>query len=156
NEHGANGPVGGAAMAHDMSAHGMASMNPADITCSPTWAQPSADGASVFVACNKSNDIAEIDAKTWSLKRRSAAGDGVYNRAVAHEGRLLIGTNKRGQSVSVIEIATGKELARIPTTRKAASGVTVSNDDRFAFVTAEGVGAQPGAVDVFDLQTLTK
>jgi DNA-binding beta-propeller fold protein YncE len=156
NEHGANGPVVGGAMAHDMSGHGMASMNPSDITCSPTWAQPSADGASVFVACNKSNDIAEIDVKTWSLKRRIPAGDGVYNLAVTHDGRLLIGTNKRGQSVSVIDIATGKELARIPTTRKAASGVTVSADDRYAFVTAEGVGAQPGAVDVIDLQTMAK
>ena len=29
--------------------------------CSPTWAQPSADGRRVFVACNGSSDIAEID-----------------------------------------------------------------------------------------------
>jgi DNA-binding beta-propeller fold protein YncE len=156
-EHGTNGPLPAtAAMSHDMAAHGMAAPNPADVSCSPTWAQPSADGGSVFVACNKSNDIAEIDAKSWSLKRRFAAGDGVYNLAVTHDGRLLIGTNKRGASVSVIEIATGKELARIPTTRKAASGVAVSSDDKYAFVTAEGVGAQPGAVDVIDLAALAK
>lgn len=143
NEHGATGPVPAGTMTHDPS-------------CSPTWAQPSADGATVFVACNKSSEIVEIDANTWSLKRRIPAGDGVYNLAVTHDGKLIIGTNKRGQSVSVIDIASGKELARIPTTRKAASGVAVSSDDRYAFVTVEGVGAQPGTVDIIDLTTLAK
>ncbi|HTE47058.1 MAG TPA: hypothetical protein VK636_17555 [Gemmatimonadaceae bacterium] len=32
-------------------------------------------------------------------------------------GELLIWTNKRDQSISVIDIASGKELARIPATR---------------------------------------
>ena len=129
----------------------MAPTAPGDVSCSPTWAQPSADGATVFVACNKSSDIVEIDVKTWTLTRRIPAGDGVYNLAVTHDGRCIIGTNKRGQSVSVIDIASGKELARIPTTRKAASGVAVSSDDKYAFVTVEGVGAQPGTVDIIDL-----
>jgi hypothetical protein len=127
-----------------------------EVTCSPTWAQPSADGSRVFVACNKSNDIVEIDAATWTLTRRIPAGDGVYNLAATRDGRLLIGTNKRGQSVSVIEIATGKELARISTTRKVASGVALSSDDRYAFVTVEGVGSQPGTVDIIDLAALQK
>jgi DNA-binding beta-propeller fold protein YncE len=124
--------------------------------CSPTWAQPSADGAKVFVACNKSNEIVEIDANGWTLVRRIPAGDGVYNLAVTHDGRLLVATNKRGQSVSVFEIATGKELARIPTTRRVPSGVAVSSDDRYAFVTDEGVGSQPGTVDILDLAVLQK
>jgi DNA-binding beta-propeller fold protein YncE len=33
-------------------------------------------------------------------------------------------------------------------------GVTVSDDDRFAFVSIEGTGSQPGTVDVVDLRTL--
>jgi DNA-binding beta-propeller fold protein YncE len=127
-----------------------------DITCSPTWAQPSADGAKVFVACNKSNEVLEIDVASWKLTRRMPAGDGVYNLAVTHDGRLLLGTNKRGQSVSVIDIASGKELVRIPTTRKVASGITVSSDDRYAFASIEGVGSQPGTVDIIDLKSLSK
>ena len=142
------------AAAHDMSGHGMTPATPGDATCSPTWAQPSADGSSVFVACNKTSDIAEIDVASWTLKRRIPAGEGVYNLAATRDGRLLVGTNKRGQSVSVIDIATGKELARIPTTRKVASGVAISPDDRYAFVTDEGVGSQPGTVDVIDLHSL--
>jgi DNA-binding beta-propeller fold protein YncE len=88
--------------------------------------------------------------------RRIPTGDGVYNLAVTHDGRLLIGTNKRGQSVSIIDIASGTELARVPTTRKLASGVAVSSDDRYAFVTVEGVGSQPGTVDIIDLSSRQK
>jgi YVTN family beta-propeller protein len=110
----------------------------------------------VYVACNKANDIAEVDVATWAMTRRLPAGDGVYNLAITHDGRVLVGTNKRGQSVSVIDVASGKEVARIPTTRKVPSGVVISPDDRYAFVTDEGVGSQPGTVDVIDLGALTK
>lgn len=143
------------AAGHDMS-HGMEAPKPSDISCSPTWAQPSADGSKVFVACNKSNDIVEIDVASWKMTRRIPTGDGVYNLAATHDGKLLLGTNKRGQSVSIIDIATGKELARIPTTRKVASGITMSADDRYAFASIEGVGSQPGTVDIIDLSSLKK
>ena len=156
-EHGMSGPPAARGMAgHDMSGHGMEPTKPGEVTCSPTLAQPSADGAKVFVACNKTNDIVEIDVGSWAMTRRIAAGDGVYNLAATRDGRLLVTTNKRGQSASVIDIASGKELARIATTRKVASGVVISGDDRYAFVTVEGVGAQPGTVDVIDLRALTK
>jgi DNA-binding beta-propeller fold protein YncE len=165
-EHGANGPLGamagehgnpdGKAMADAMAGHGMSPPKPGDVSCSPTWAQPSADGSRIYVACNKSNDIVEIDAAAWKLIRRIPTGDGVYNLAATHDGRLLIGTNKRGQSASIIDIASGTELARVPTTRKVASGVAVSSDDRYAFVTVEGVGSQPGTVDIIDLSSRQK
>jgi YVTN family beta-propeller protein len=67
-----------------------------------------------------------------------------------------VGTNKKGKSVSVIDAATGKELARVPTTRRVPSGLVISPDSRYAFVTQEGVGAEPGAVDVIDLRALAR
>lgn len=122
-------------------------------SCSPTWAQPSADGARVYVACNKSNEILEIDVERWTLARRFAAGDGVYNLAVTRDGRLLLATNKRGQSVSIVDLAAGKEVARIPTRRRIVHGAVVSPDDRYVFVSVEGIGSQPGTVEVIDLRT---
>ena len=124
-------------------------------TCSPTWAQPSADGAAVYVACNKSNEILEIDVARWTLARRFKAGDGVYNLAVTHDGRLLVATNKRSQSVSIFDLSAGTELARIATKRRIVHGVVVSPDDRYAFVSVEGIGSQPGTVEVIDLRTRT-
>lgn len=134
-------------------AHHSSRPTPHAPTCSPTWAQPSADGSRVYVACNKSNEILEIDVDRWALARRLPAADGVYNLAVTRDGLLLLATNKRAQSVSVFELATGKELARIPTKRRIVHGVVVSPDDRYAFVSVEGIGSQPGTVEVIDLRT---
>jgi DNA-binding beta-propeller fold protein YncE len=124
--------------------------------CSPTWAQPSVDGRTIWVACNKSNELVEIDAAQWALRRRVPAGDGIYNLATSPDGKLVAATNKRGQSVSVFEAASGRELARIPTTRRVPSGLVVSDDSRYAFATLEGVGSEPGAVDVIDLAARAK
>jgi DNA-binding beta-propeller fold protein YncE len=140
----------------DHGGHGMEAPKPGDVSCSPTWAQPSADGKSVFVACNKANDIVEVDATSWTMKRRIPAGDGVYNLAVTRDGKLLVGTNKRGKSVSVIDIASGRELAKIPTQRRVVHGVAISSDDRYAFVSVEGVGSEPGTVEMIDLKTMQR
>lgn len=148
-------PHASAAMSHDIR-HGAEAPKPGDTSCQPTWAQPSADGSRIWVACNKSSEIVEIDGVSWRMSRRIPAGPGVYNLAVTHDGRRLLATNKRDQSFSVIDIATGKELARIVTTRKIVNGVAVSDDDRYAFVSIEGSGAQPGTMDVIDLTSLTK
>jgi DNA-binding beta-propeller fold protein YncE len=154
-EHGEVGPLhGGREQATEHGGHGMEPPKPGDVSCSPTWAQPSADGAKIYVACNKTSDVVELDAASWKLTRRFPMGPGVYNLAVTRDGKLLVGTNKRGQSVSVVELATGKEIALLPTKRKVASGVVISPDDRYAFVTVEGVGSEPGTVEVIDLRAL--
>ena len=137
----------------DHGGHG-AEPPPGSTACSPTWAQPSADGRRVFVACNGSSEIVEIDVPAWTLVRRLPAGAGVYNLAVTADGRRLLATNRRGQSVSVIAIATGEELARVPTRRRVVHGVVVSPDDRYAFVSVEGVADEPGTVEVIDLASL--
>ncbi|MEO6529166.1 MAG: YncE family protein [Gemmatimonadaceae bacterium] len=146
----------GAAAAHDMGGHGMEPPKPGDVSCSPTWVQPSADGSRIFVACNKSSDIVEIDAARWTMTRRIPAGEGVYNLAVTRDGKYLVATNKRGKSVSIIDIASGTESARIPTSRRVVHGAAISSDDRYAFISQEGIGSEPGAVDVIDLLALRK
>ena len=158
-EHGMAGAMtasasGPGAPAHDAGGHGMEPPKPGNVSCSPTWAQPTPDGRRVFVACNKASEIAEIDAEHWTLTRRLPAGDGVYNLAVTHDGRLLVATNKRGQSVSVFDAGTGKELKRLATKRKVVHGVAITADDRYAFVSVEGIGSEPGTVEVIDLRAL--
>jgi DNA-binding beta-propeller fold protein YncE len=161
-EHGMAGAPAAAGAAGGHAAHGSApppaGAAPAAraVSCSPTWAQPSADGKKVYVACSKANDVVEVDAATWAMTRRINAGEGVYNLAATRDGRLLVATNKRGQSVSVIDLRSGKEAARIPTSRRIPSGVAISRDDRYAFVTLEGVGSEPGTVEVIDLATLKR
>jgi len=131
--------------------HGQMKMG--ELTCVPTWAQPSNDGEEIYVACNKSNEIAVVDVASWKLSRSFPAGNGVYNLAMTKDGRL-IATSKRGQSVSVFDPTTGKELANLPTKRKVVHGAVVSPDNRYAFISVEGVGTDPGTVEVIDLQSL--
>lgn len=128
-----------------------AGMNMAAATCQPTWAQPTVDGKEVFVACNKSNEIVEVDTASWALARRIPAANGVYNLGVSPDGKLLVATNKRDASVSIFETDSAKEITKIPTKRKVVHGVTVSPDSRYAFVTVEGVGEEPGTVEIIDL-----
>jgi DNA-binding beta-propeller fold protein YncE len=119
--------------------------------CSPTWAAPSPDGARLYVACNGSSDVVEIDVAGWRPLRRIPAGDGVYNVAVTHDGRTLVATNKRAASVSLIDLATGTMRATSATQRPVAHGIALSDDGRYAFVSVEGRGAEPGTVEMIDL-----
>ena len=134
--------------------HGMEPPKPGDKSCSPTWAEPSVDGSSVYVACNNSSEIVEVNTRDWQIVRRISARAGVYNLDVTHDGLRLIATNKRDQSVSIYELKSGRELVRLPTKRKVLHGVVVSPDDRYAFATVEGIGSEPGTVEVIDLAAL--
>jgi YVTN family beta-propeller protein len=147
-------PRRGSGAAHDMSGHGMNAPAAGSAKCSPTWAQPSPDRRTIWVACNGTSDLVEIDAASWTLRRRIPAGSGVYNLAVTNDGTRLVATNKRGNSVSVFDTKTGKELAQIPTLRRVVHGVAITRDDRYAFVTVEGIGSEPGTVEVIDLVAL--
>ena len=158
-EHGMAGPPaamkaadGGAA--HGGMSHDSAAMKMPAVQCSPTWAQPSADGQKIFVACNKSNEIVEIDFKGWTVARRFPVQNGVYNLAVSPDGKYLIATNKRSQSVSIFDAASAKEVAKIATKRRVVHGAIVSPDSRYAFITVEGQGSEPGTLEVIDLTAL--
>ena len=150
-EKGFRGPVASAEMMGRMSP-GMPNASASSERCSPTWAEPSKDGRFVFVACNASDEIVEVDVETWELSRRLEARAGVYNLAVTDE--LLVATNKRDQSISVYEIESGTEVARIATGRRVVHGVAISEDEHYAFVSVEGVSSEPGSVEVLDLKRL--
>ena len=125
-------------------------------TCSPTWAQPSADGSKIYVACNKADTIVEIDRATWSVTRRFPTGRGPYNLAVTPDGRLLVASLKQGGSMQLFDLVTGQSVMTMRSSTTVTHGVTVSSDSRYAFISSEGVGAQPGKVDIYDLQARTR
>ena len=129
----------------------------ADAVCSPTWAEPGAGALAdrvVYVACNRNDEILEIDAEDWTVRRRFPTGAAPYNLDVTADGSLLVATLKGEQAVAVISLESGEELARLATTQPITHGVVTSPDGRYAFVSNEAIGATPGTLDVFDLSAL--
>jgi len=124
--------------------------------CMPTFVSLSADDKRLYVACNHGNSLQVIDAATLTLVKEIPTGAGAYNVEPSPDGKWVIVTNKKAQSVSVISADSLVEVARVPTTKKIPHGVAFSPDGRYAFISQESIGVDPGAVDVIDLTTRTK
>ena len=145
---GATGLTGEAASAHHVGA--TAAHDP---TCSPTWVQPSPDGSRLFVTCNKGDEVLEIDRVAWELERRIPTGRAPYNLGITPDGRMLVVSLKSAGQVQFFDVANGRSLAVVPSSTTVTHGVAISPDSRFAFVSVEGKGSEPGKVDVYDLVT---
>ncbi|TVP74480.1 MAG: hypothetical protein EA352_10710, partial [Gemmatimonadales bacterium] len=122
--------------------------------CSPTWVQPSHGGDRAWVACNRSDQVVEVDLERWEVTRRFDTGRGPYNVDVTADDRLLVVTLKQGDAVEVLDLEAGRTVASLPTSTTVVHGIALSPDSRWAFISVEGVGDEPGRVDVVDLESL--
>jgi DNA-binding beta-propeller fold protein YncE len=122
--------------------------------CGPTWAAPSMDGRYVYVACNRNAQVLEIDLESWTISRSFATGAGPYNLDVTPDGRRLVVTYKGAQATGVIDLESG-EVRSVANTRRLPHGVAISPDSRYAFVSVEGIGGEPGTVDIIELDSVT-
>lgn len=120
-------------------------------TCSPTWVQPAPDDRTLYVACNRSDEILVVDRVSWSLVRKFPAGRAPYNLGITPDGSVLVASLKGAGQVQFFDARTGESLAVVPSTTTVTHGVAVTPDSRYAFVSVEGKGAEPGKVDVYDL-----
>jgi YVTN family beta-propeller protein len=123
--------------------------------CAATFVSVSPDDKRLYVACNYGNELQVYDAETLQLISAIPAGNGAYNVEPSPDGALVIVTNKKDQSISLIDAKTLTEIKRIKTTKKIVHGVAYSPDGRYAYISQESIGADPGAIDVLDLTTQT-
>jgi DNA-binding beta-propeller fold protein YncE len=121
----------------------------------PTWVQPHPSEPLAYIANNGADEVVEVNLEDWTITRRLATGEGTgpYNLDVAPDGMQLVVTYKGSGETGIWDLETGEETAVIENTRRVTHGVTITPDGRYAFVTAEGIGSEPGAVDVIDLRT---
>jgi YVTN family beta-propeller protein len=113
----------------------------------------SPDDRRLYVACSHGSTLQVLDAATLDLVREIPVGAGAYNVEPSPDGRWAIVTNKKAQSVSLVDAQTLAEVARIPTSKPLPHGVAYAPDGTAAFISAESIGADPGAVDVIDIKT---
>ncbi|MEP6572705.1 MAG: YncE family protein [Gemmatimonadota bacterium] len=125
----------------------------ADGECQPTFVSVSPDDRTLYAACNHSGTLQVWDAATMTMTKEIPVGAGAYNVEPSRDGSIVIVTNKKAQSVSLVDTKTLTEVARIPTAKKIVHGVAYSPDGKYAFISQESIGADPGAVDMIDLAT---
>ena len=146
----ASGEMDHSAMNHSSMNHGEMKHKPVE---KPTWADPHPTKPLVYIAGNGSNEILEINTKSWEVTRRLESGKAPYNLEISPDGNLLVVSYKGEGSTGIWDISSGKELAKIANTRKVSHGVTISPDNKYAFISVEGIGGEPGSVDVINLET---
>lgn len=123
----------------------------------PTWATGVTPTGKLYVTGNGNATIYEIDVESWKIARSfTGTAAGPYNMDLTSDGRKLVVTYKGARAIGIWDTTTGEELARIATLRPVPHGVVVSPDDRYAFVSIEGIGGEPGSVEAFDLRSLER
>jgi YVTN family beta-propeller protein len=119
--------------------------------CAPTYVSISPDDRTLYVACNTGNTLQVWDAVTLEKRGEVAVGKGAYNVEVSPDGRLVLVTNKKDKSVSLVDARSLKVLATMATTKGVVHGIAWSPDGTYAYISAESVGADPGSVDMVDI-----
>ena len=119
----------------------------------PTWVTEPTAGGLVYVTGNNVARIFEVDLSAWRIRRTFETGAGPYNLELTPDGSTLVATYKGGDAVGFWDLAAGRERARTATSRTIPHGVAVTPDGEYAFVTLEGVGADPGTVEVYQVAT---
>jgi DNA-binding beta-propeller fold protein YncE len=137
------------------SSAGAAAGSPLNRECAPTFVAVSPDDKTLYAACNYGNSLQVWDAATLTLIKEIPVGAGAYNVEPSPDGSIIAVTNKKAQSVSLVDGRTLTEIARIPTSKKIVHGIAYSPDGRYAYITAESIGADPGSVDMIDLSSKT-
>ena len=108
-----------------------------DVKLIPTGARPqgavfSADGERLYVANTDSNQISIINTKKLEVTGNIATGKGPARIALTPDGKTLVYNLQFEPAVGFADIASGRQIARIPLTGRPLS-LTMTRDGRRAF-----------------------
>ena len=119
----------------------------------PTWVIPHPNLKLAYIAGNGSNEIIEVDLENWEVTDRFKTGKGPYNIEISPNGELLIGTIKSEGKTAIWSLKDKKLLSLLKNTTSISHGIAISSDSKYAFISSEGIGGEPGIVDVISLET---
>jgi len=118
----------------------------------PTWVDPHPSKPFIYVAGNGNNKIYEYSTETWEKTREWDTDKGPYNLEVTPDGNLLVVSYKGAGRTGIWDLNSGEELANLENSRKVTHGVVTTPDSKYAFMSVEGIGGEPGSVEVVDLE----
>ena len=120
----------------------------------PTWVIPHPTKALAYIAGNGSNEIIEVNLNTWMISKRIKVEKGPYNVEISPNGKYMIATLKGSGETAIWQLEDGLLIKTIKNSTSVPHGVAISSDSRYAFISVEGKGGEPGIVDVIDLKSL--
>lgn len=144
----------GQEMGHDHMHHNMEGNGMKHSKIKPTWVIPDPIRPKAYIAGNGSAEVLEVDLDKWEITHRYPTGKGPYNVEVTPDGKKMVVTYKSDAQTGIWDLDTKQELGRVENSRKVSHGIAISSDSKYAFVSVEGIGAEPGSVDIIDLNTL--
>ena len=119
----------------------------------PTWVIPHPNQNIAYVAGNGSDEVIEVNLDKWEVSSRFKTGKGPYNLEITPNGKLLVGTIKSEGKTAIWNLENKEELAIIKNTTSVSHGIAISSDSKYAFISVEGIGGEPGIVDIIDLES---
>ena len=122
----------------------------------PTWVIPHPSKNIAYIVGNGSNEIIEVDLKKWKISNRIPTGKGPYNVEISPDGKFLIATLKSEGTTAILDLENDFKSKIIKNTTSVTHGIAISSDSKYAFVSVEGIGGEPGVVDVISLEKLEK
>jgi DNA-binding beta-propeller fold protein YncE len=118
----------------------------------PTWVIPHPKENLAYIAGNGSDEVIEVDLNAWKVTDRFKTGKGPYNLEISPDGKLLIGTIKSEGKTAIWNLEDKKLVREIKNTTSVSHGIAISSDSKYAFISVEGIGGEPGIVDVISLE----
>ena len=121
----------------------------------PTWVIPHPNKNVIYIAGNGSDEIIEVDSDSWMVSKRIKTGKGPYNVEISPDGKYMIATLKSIGSTGIWDLDSGKLLSEVKNSTSVSHGIAISPDSKYAFISVEGIGGEPGIVDVIDIKSQT-
>src|SRR5256885_965036 len=126
----------------------------------PTTIALTPDGALAFVANSdfhgdhpRVNVVTIVQTASMTPLTNLPACDMPHGVKVNHAGTFVYVSCMNSDEILEIDRQSLTEVAKVPTTKSLPDGIAYSPDGRWAFISQESVGIDPGAVDVIDLTT---
>ncbi len=120
----------------------------------PTWVTPHPTKDYAYVAGNGSDEILKVDLDKWEITDRVKTGKGPYNVEVSPDGKYLLASIKNEGKTGVWMLDDLSFVKNIDNSGSVSHGIVISPDSKYAFVSLEGIGGDPGIVDVISLEKL--
>ena len=90
----------------------------------------------------------------WEITKRIKIEKKPYNVEISPNGNIMVATLKGNGKTAIWDLKTGDLIKLIKNSTSVPHGIAISSDSKYAFVSVEGKGGEPGIVDVIDLNKL--